>query len=163
MKNKHSQNIPAEVLEQANQEVSKLLGLLAPYIIPLTPDQRHSMLKIGEKNLSFVEKASELAQMNPALCPSYLNMDDFEIDLVDTLGLRGLLNRIHQLSDAIDDTTMVAGSEAYNAALVFYSAVREAARQNVPGAKAVYEELKKRFPGRGKAREEEESTPDNNN
>jgi hypothetical protein len=42
---------------------------------------------------------------------------------------------------------MVAESEAYQAALVFYSSVKVAAAQDVPGAKAVYDELKTRFPG----------------
>jgi hypothetical protein len=42
---------------------------------------------------------------------------------------------------------MLAGSEAYQAALVFYKSVKMAAAHDVPGAKAVYEELKTRFPG----------------
>jgi hypothetical protein len=47
----------------------------------------------------------------------------------------------------VDDTEMVAGSEAYQSALVFYNSVKMAARQDISGDKAVYEELKKRFPG----------------
>jgi hypothetical protein len=50
------------------------------------------------------------------------------------------------LSDGIDDTVMVAGSEAYQAALVFYNAVKAAAAQDIPGAKEVYSDLKARFP-----------------
>jgi hypothetical protein len=42
---------------------------------------------------------------------------------------------------------MTAASEAYQAALVFYKSVKIAAAQDVPGAKAVYDELKTRFPG----------------
>jgi hypothetical protein len=38
------------------------------------------------------------------------------------------------------------GSEAYQAALSFYDYVKLLAAQDVPNAKAVYEELKKRFP-----------------
>jgi hypothetical protein len=37
--------------------------------------------------------------------------------------------------------------EAYQAVLVFYKSVKIAAAQDIPGAKAVYEELKTRFPG----------------
>jgi hypothetical protein len=39
---------------------------------------------------------------------------------------------------------MLAGSEAYHAALTFYNAVKRAAADDVPGAKAVYEALKAR-------------------
>jgi hypothetical protein len=55
--------------------------------------------------------------------------------------------RIRQLDENASDTEMTAGSEAYQAALVFYKSVKMAAAQDVPGAKAVYEELKTRFPG----------------
>jgi len=40
---------------------------------------------------------------------------------------------------------MVAGSEAYYAALYYYSNVQQSAAVNIPGAKAIQEELKKRF------------------
>lgn len=43
-------------------------------------------------------------------------------------------------------TRMLVGSEAYMSALMFYNAAKDAARHNVQGAKAVVEDLKKRFP-----------------
>jgi hypothetical protein len=43
---------------------------------------------------------------------------------------------------------MVAGSEAYQTALLFYNSVKTAAAQDIPGAKEIYEELKARFPSR---------------
>ena len=49
---------------------------------------------------------------------------------------------------------MVAGSEAYQAALMFYNAVKAAAAQDIPGAKEVYADLKARFP-RVKRKQEE--------
>lgn len=40
---------------------------------------------------------------------------------------------------------MVAGSEAYSAALTYYNTVKQANNMNIPGAKVIYEDLKKRF------------------
>jgi hypothetical protein len=51
------------------------------------------------------------------------------------------------LEEGVDDTKMIAGSEAYQATLVFYKSVKVAAAQDIPGAKVVYDELKTRFPG----------------
>jgi hypothetical protein len=51
------------------------------------------------------------------------------------------------LEEGISNTQMTAGSEAYQAALTFYNSVKVAALQGIPGAQAVYEELKRRFPG----------------
>jgi hypothetical protein len=39
------------------------------------------------------------------------------------------------------------GSEAYHAALAFYHNVQAAAKDDIPGAKAIFEDLKTRFPG----------------
>lgn len=46
----------------------------------------------------------------------------------------------------LDDTMMLAGSEAYVAALAFYNAVKGVGRANVPGAALIYEDLRGRFP-----------------
>jgi TolA-binding protein len=58
--------------------------------------------------------------------------------------------RVVEFAETLRDSAH-AGSEAYQAALVFYNSVKFAAAQGVSGAKAVYDELKKRFPG-GKRR-----------
>lgn len=157
MKNLHSQSIPADTLAQADQMIDDVYALLTPYLTSLKPDERMNMPKIGEKGLSFVEKSGELCRNNPKLRPAFLDMEDFQIDLADALALRSLLNKLHQLTNGIDDTMMLAGSEAYIASLVFYSAVANAAKNNVAGAKAVHAELKKRFPGRSKSKAEKQT------
>jgi GrpB-like predicted nucleotidyltransferase (UPF0157 family) len=73
-------------------------------------------------------------------------MPAFDTDMTDATGLRTLHISAKQLSDDIDDTAMTAGSEAYQAALVFYNAIKAAAAQDIPGAKEVYADLKARFP-----------------
>jgi hypothetical protein len=65
----------------------------------------------------------------------------------DAQGLWTLVNSIRQVEESASDTEMTAGSEAYQAALVFYKSVKKATAQDIPGAKTVYEELKTRFPG----------------
>jgi len=49
------------------------------------------------------------------------------------------------LCDNLPDTEMLSGSEAYVAALTYYNSVKQAAKMNVPSAKAIYEDLRKRF------------------
>ncbi len=146
MENQHNQAIPAEVLADVQKKIDEAAALLQPYIINLTAVQRHDISKMGDKSLAFVSKALELAVQNPALCPGYLDVTAFDIDMTDATGLLVFENSLQQLQQAVDDTAMVAGSEAYQAAPVFYSSAKEAASKNVTGAKAVYEELRVRFP-----------------
>jgi hypothetical protein len=144
--NEHSVSIPVDVLAQAQSLAEQLRTLLNPYVHPLTPTERHDLSKMGEKTLSFVEKAFELAGLNPNLRPSYLDMATFTVDFNDARNIIPLHVTIQQTAENIDDTRMLAGSEAYHAALIFYNATKRAASDDVPGAKAVYEALKARFP-----------------
>jgi hypothetical protein len=147
MEDKHAILIPPDVLAQIQGLLQQASTLLLPYVTPLTPSERHTLAKMGEKTLSFVEKSHEFAAQNPNLVPPFLDMAAFDIDFADAHNLWPLFLLTQQLHENVDDTTMVAGSEAYQAALVFYNSVKMAARQDISGAKAVYEELKKRFPG----------------
>jgi hypothetical protein len=147
MENIHSQAIPADVVSQVHTKLNEIKTLLKPFAITLTPLERRNILKMGEKSLAFVEKAHEFAVENPEFVPPFLNMQEFKVDYDDAHGLWTVLNDALQVYEMIDDTIMVAGSESYAAALVFYNSVKVAAEKDVPGAKAVYSELKKRFPG----------------
>jgi hypothetical protein len=154
MEEKHVIPIPPEVLAQAQANIDSAIALLAPYLLPLTPGERHDMPKMGDKTLSFVEKALDYARRYPQLCPSYLDIKSFDVDMTDATGLRTVHISAKQLSDSIDDTVMVAGSEAYQAALIFYNAVKAAAAQDIPGAKEVYRDLKARFPSINRKKDE---------
>jgi hypothetical protein len=147
MNNVHNQSIPKEMLDQAIAKINEAVSILKPYTISLTPDERKNILKMGDKSSAFVEKAFEYTKTNPEFIPAFMTAADLEIDLADSKNLVGPASLVTQLFNSLDDTMMVAGSEAYYAALYYYKSVQQAAVMNIPGAKAVYEELKKRFPG----------------
>jgi hypothetical protein len=143
--NIHNQSIPQDKIAEALQKIDEAFAILRQLLYPLTAEDRQTILKMGDKSLAFVEKTSELAASNPEFCPSYFNLEELRIDLADAVGLRTLSNRLHQFSSEVDDTMMLAGHEAFAQALTFYNAVKQAARDNVPGAEQLFDELKKRF------------------
>jgi hypothetical protein len=145
MNEKHVIEIPIAVLTEVQGYIDSAKKALEPYALPLTAYERRQLPKMGDKTLSFVEKAFDYAKTNPELIPPYINMTAFAIDKNDATGLRALLNSARQLEEYISDTEMVAGSEAYQAALSIYNTVKLFASQDVPGARAIYEELKKFF------------------
>ncbi|MDR0728993.1 MAG: hypothetical protein LBF19_02560 [Prevotellaceae bacterium] len=149
--NRHVLPIPADVLAEVRTHIAAAMTALRPYVLPLTPTERHDIPKMGDKTLSFVEKSYEFAEANPSLRPSFIDMTTFQVDMQDATGLRVVGNAALQLYESISDTEMLSGSEAYQTSLGFYNNVKLLAAQDVPGAKAVYEELKKRFhrPKRG--------------
>jgi hypothetical protein len=153
--NVHVKAISPADLEEANKLILRLLEILFPYATPLTAQDRKELPIMGEKSLSFVEKSFEYAKGNPDLRPNLLNLDDYSIDVADAVGLRVLKNNLHQAYEIVDDIVTLAGSEAYQSSLVFYAYVKFLAANDTPGAKTVYNELKTRFPGRGRSKNEE--------
>ena len=146
MNNIHNQSIPQEVLDQAILRINEAAAILKPYTLSLTPDERKNILKMGDKSSAFVEKALEYTKTNPEFIPAFMTSADLEIDLADSKNLVGPVSLVTQLLYSLDDTMMVAGSESFYAGLYYYKGVQQAAAVNIPGAKAIYEELKKRFP-----------------
>lgn len=84
--------------------------------------------------------------------PPYIDVAELKKDLDAYFQLKPFDTLAKQLSDEFSDTVMMAGSEAYSVALVYYNTVKMGARMNGPGAKAIYEELRKRFEGQGKSK-----------
>ncbi|MDR3246048.1 MAG: hypothetical protein LBT50_06400 [Prevotellaceae bacterium] len=146
--NEHKSSVPDSVVEAVNQHLRGIIALLDPYSTPLTAKERQKLPVMGEKTFSFVEKSFRLAEANPNLCPNFLNMMDYSIDYSDATNLRVIRNSSKQVFELIDDISLLSGSEAYKYSLAFYGYIKLLASQDVPNAKAVYEELKKRFPGR---------------
>lgn len=121
-----------------------------PMLINLSADNRHDLPKMGDKTLAFVTKSLEYATQNPTVVPTFLDVAEFNKDVIAVTSLSRILKPLNQLLEKIDDTTLLTGSEAYTEALVFYTALKGAAKAGVPGMKTVYDDLQARFPGRTK-------------
>lgn len=149
--NRISAVITAEQAEAAMDSIEAFKTALSHIlIINLSNDDRFNMLKMGDKTLAFVQKSLEYAQQNPNLKPNFLDLIEAQKDYKLSNDLYVIQQKLTTLLRAVEDVTMVAGSEAYAGALVFYQSVKGAARSNEPGAQAIYDDLKQRFPGKRK-------------
>ena len=145
MENLNAIAVPAKVLADALQKIREARAELAPYLHPLTPQQRQDLPKMGDKTLGFVTKMAEYAQSLTTLMPSYLDVPGLVIDAGTSAGLLPVFQELDGFTLDVDSTRMVAGSEGYTAALVGYSALQGAAKNNQPGAQAAVSELAPRF------------------
>ena len=140
-----SVQIPAKEQEAIIKQVQDLQQKLAPYLIALTPESRRKGLKMSDKSLPFVEKATQYAKSHTDFTPPFMQVDELEIDLKAVSDLTKVYRELDQLCRNLNDTIMQSGSEAFAEALAYYQAVKQAAKMGRPNAKAVYEDLKKRF------------------
>jgi hypothetical protein len=149
MENRVSFSITIEVEQSILDAIAQIESDL-PMLINLSAEDRHDLPKMGDKTLAFVTKSLEYAKQNPGVVPPFLNIPEFEKDVNAATSMSKILRPLKQLLERIDDTTMLTGSEAYSAALIFYGAVKGAAKADVGGMKTVYDDLQSRFPGRSK-------------
>jgi hypothetical protein len=147
--------IPADRLAEATALLVQFQNLLKPYLVAVSAEERKQMLKMGDKSVNFVEKVADYVETNPEFVPSYMKADIFEGHRRTSEDLTILLRPIEQLLQSLSDTQMIAGSEAYSAALIYYNAVKQAVKNNIPNAETIYEDLSKRFSGQGKKRPSE--------
>ena len=149
MQNLVTKTVPAKTITDALKLVRDARALLAPYLVPLTPDERAGLPKMGDKSVAFVTKAAEYAQSLPTLMPQYLDVAALVVDAGVNADLLPLYQELNGFTTDVDSTRMEAGSEGYTAALVAYGALKTAAQLNQPGAQAAVAELEPRFAGQG--------------
>jgi hypothetical protein len=137
--------INPEDLRKITEALKVVEDTLKPYLIALTPEERKKNLKMGDKTTPFVEKIAEYAKSNPEFVPAYMNVQNLEIDLKAVNDLTLFLRPTEQLASGINDTILLSGGEAYSNALMYYNSVKQAAKNNIPSAKIIFEDLKKRF------------------
>ena len=100
---------------------------------------------MSDGTLPFVEKVMDYAQSDNQFLPPYVDLQELEKDWMAVKELMPLLRDLQQLESNLNDTLMMAGSEAYVGALSYYNSVKYGAKVNAADAKVIYEDLKQRF------------------
>jgi len=151
MPNQFHTDIPAKVISDVQTHLTAIKEALAPYLTPLTPDERKSMLRMADKTVAFVTKTTEFATTNPSFVPSFVDLAELKQDTAGMAALAPLRQQLDQLALDTDSTVMIAGSEAYGNALTVYGNIKFMAKNKQAGAQAAYDELRVRFPGSANA------------
>jgi hypothetical protein len=145
--NQISLKIPAEDKDAIKNAISVLTEKLLPHLKALSPEERQALPKAGDKTVAFLDKTKEFFESNSDLVPAFIDKNEYIIDLNGMNELHEYHTPVNQLASMLNDSMMLAGSEAYVTALAFYKSVKNAAKMNIPGAKEVNEELSRRFKG----------------
>jgi len=151
MENKVSFVLSEEEKTQVNQAIETLVTVFEPKLSHLTADDKKELPKMGNKTVSFVEKSLEYADLYPGFMPAFIDIPEAKVDLESVKTLRQLFLPLERITNEIDDTITLAGSEAYSSALSIYKVLKNAASMGQPGAAEATSELKSRFPGKRKS------------
>ncbi|MEQ9217815.1 MAG: hypothetical protein RLO17_07230 [Cyclobacteriaceae bacterium] len=150
MENRIHLIIPNQDLKAIKEAIKVLEDKLGPHLKTLTTDDRRKVVKMGESGKPFVRKIVEYTKSDGQFLPAFVDREQLEVDMnaVDTL--HSFNRPLSQLMGALNDSILLSGSEAMQAALAYYQSVKQAARLNVPDAKVIVDDLSSRFEGQGR-------------
>jgi hypothetical protein len=148
MSNRISFEIPDEDMQAIRAAIATLQEKLQPHLVDLGPTDRRTMPRMGAKTVDFVSKTLGSATAHPQIIPGFVDLAEFTRDFAAVGTLRGLQQPLRQLSDLVEDSLTLSGSEAYSAALACYESFKSASKRGVPGMTTIAEDLAERFPGR---------------
>lgn len=116
-----------------------------PFLLGLTIEERIALPKINISNKVFTEDAINAVANNIGILPSYISATSMQLDYQLFTQLDELLGLMRQMVERMEDTQMLAGSEAYVAALSSYKLFSAAAGAGLSGADTITESLRVRF------------------
>ena len=145
VENMISIEIQPQEIQDSIAAIKTIEAKIGKYLIALTKEQRQTLPKMKDNNLPFVEKAMEYAETSPQFVPPYLEVVELRKDLEAVKALMKVFRPLAELTAALDDTIMLAGSESYTSCLTYYKSVQQAAKMKVKGAQVQADELGKRF------------------
>jgi hypothetical protein len=94
-----------------------------PFLVDLSPAERHQLPKMGDKTRAFVSKALEIAIQTPDLLSAEL-LAQLRRDVELTVALQPVLVAIIRLAEVVSDSSLLTGSEAFSGALTVYELVK---------------------------------------
>lgn len=128
--------------------INTLVAKLQPYLTTLTDEERKGGLKMGARDVSFIQKADAYGAQYSTQIPAFVSLPNLKEDVVVVNKLSDYLRPLATLHRSMEDTIMLAGSEAMEAALLVYAAIKTCAANNIDGAPEAANDMKERFPGK---------------
>lgn len=150
--NRISEIFAPEALQTAAADIQSLQAGLGEQLISLGTTDRRTLPHLTDANEAFVLKVQAYMRSNPELVPPYLDTGEFQKDVDVVMNLRPLRRALQQFLEMMDDTSDLAGSEALMVALMFYAAVKIAAKAGVPNAVTIVEDLAQLFAAQSRPR-----------
>jgi hypothetical protein len=119
-----------------------------PFLVDLSPDERHALPKMGDRSVAFVNAALTLVQQNPSVVPGAFNVAEFQKDVALLNGLGEVAAVVAQFNELVEDTMLAVGTDAYTAALIVYQSAKMAGKGQ--GLDALLDSMGQRFARKSK-------------
>jgi hypothetical protein len=144
--------LPPDVLQNCQGALSLLIETLPLYLVDIGPDDRRRLAKGGPTSTDFVHRGMALIRAMPQYKPGFVEVDEFQRDL-DAMELLDVMkDQLRKCLDLVEDSLMLARSDAYATVRAFYKALRAAEAIGSLDAKVAADDLASRLPQAARAR-----------
>lgn len=104
----------------AIERINKLL----PHLITLSNEEKASLPKVSFSNIDFVNEVLDMAEGNPEQVPESINIPEIRKDIELIESITKILRPLKQLEKKLEDSALLAGSEAYIPSLAIFNSMR---------------------------------------
>lgn len=127
--------------------MAQIAAVLTGKVDSLTPQQRQQFGRVKYEKEVWIDHAKSHMDANTDKIPAYLDKQEFDTDYKAHKQLNELIALVEQQLNLMQDTNLLLGYDLDNAALMFYRAIKVAARNNDPGSRTIYQDMKQQYPG----------------
>ena len=95
-----------------------------PTLITLSKEEMSSMPKVSYQNIDFIHEVLEFVDTYPEMVPDHINVQEIRKDLELIESISAILKPMKRLVKKLEDSALLAGSEAYVPSLAIYNSVK---------------------------------------
>jgi len=153
MQNKINAVLTAEKRDQIISLAGQISELL-PFLISLIPETRRELPRMGDKSRAFVQASLNLAEQDDSFLPRSFDVAEMRKDEDLYNALTVIYTVLSILTQRLDDTILLTGSDLYVAALEIYDAAKRKGGSDSGGLDDLLDALSQRFARRAKKTDE---------
>lgn len=122
-----STSVPSKVVDEILKAINDIDKKL-PGLITLTKEQKDALPQTGEDAEPFLYLVLQKAKENPELIPSGIDLDEINKDVDLIQALNRILEPLKALVQKLEDSALLAGSEAYIPSLFLHNIMKNTSR-----------------------------------
>jgi len=112
--------------DQINEIIAAIdrINAQLPTLVSLSNEELSSLPKVSMKNIDFIHEVLDFVDTYPDLVPSHIDVQEIRKDLRLIESISKILKPMKQLVKKLEDSALLAGSEAYIPSLAIYNSVK---------------------------------------
>lgn len=118
-----STSISQEKINEITAAIDRINAQL-PTLVSLSSEEMSSLPKVSIKNIDFIHEVLDFADTYPDLIPPNIDVQEIRKDLYLIESITKILKPMKKLVKKLEDSALLAGSEAYIPSLAIYNSVK---------------------------------------